>query len=275
MIKKASIQLLSLALVTVSFISCQKEVMQPDNTVLPGVAAKTKSTEKYNTFKGPQVVMGEGHIRSWININHDGVPLEIGIEIPEKALIGLSHDPMDFAHNTYILPLHQKAKEVTAIDHITVDWNPEGHEPETIFTMPHFDFHFYRISVDEEKAIPPYTPETAALIDNLPPMQYWPSGYFPTPGGVPQMGKHWLNEIPAPGTFTKVMIYGSYNGAFIFEEPMVTLDYLTNTTWSSTDYAPQQSYAESGYYPHTYNVYKDEASGNYYVSLSNFEYYHN
>ena len=46
---------------------------------------------------------------------------------------------------------------------------------------------------------------------------------LPTPGGVPQMGKHWINpaspEIGGGQTFTHTMLYGSYGAQFTFVEP--------------------------------------------------------
>ena len=33
-----------------------------------------------------------------------------------------------------------------AFQFVQFDWNPKGHEPEGVYTLPHFDFHFYTVS---------------------------------------------------------------------------------------------------------------------------------
>ena len=36
-------------------------------------------------------------------------------------------------------------KQATGVDHITIDFNPCGHPPVDIFTIPHFDIHVYLV----------------------------------------------------------------------------------------------------------------------------------
>ena len=217
---------------------------------------------KLNTFKGPEVKMGAGHAHSWITINHKGVPTEIGMQMTASAIKELPHD-----HASFVLPLHQKALDKTAFEHLTIDWNPHGHPPATVFTVPHFDFHFYTITNEARLAIPPY-PLAMAAFDNLPPAGYIPTVYKADPGGVPQMGKHWGDGSVAPGTFSKTMIYGSYNGKVIFVEPMITLDVIQKGVPFSLAYAQPDLFAEHTYYPTKYNFYVKE--GKYNVTLSDF-----
>lgn len=251
--------------------SCNKEP-------LPVMEAKQSTTlqnslrgnpNQVNVFKGPEVHMGNGKIRSWISINHADIPQEIGVEMENASLFGLPQNPTDFPAATFMLPLHQKAKQLTAFDHIVVNWNVHGHEPEQVFDVPHFDFHFYTISVAEQLAIPPY-PMAPADFDNLPPNNYWPDMYFPTAGGVPQMGKHWADGFFVP-PFTKTMIYGSFKGRFIFVEPMVTRALmLSGNTYTETYRQPHVFVPDHKFYPTVYNIYKNAASNKHYVTLSNF-----
>src|SRR5258706_7958626 len=116
-------------------------------------------TEKYNTFYGPVVQMGNGHVRSWINISHNNKALAIGVELTDDALQNLPDIPeeeRDFISGPadFLLPLHPKAREITAYDHICVNWNAHGHAPPGLYDIPHFDFHFYKITVAEQKSIP-------------------------------------------------------------------------------------------------------------------------
>ena len=158
---------------------------------------------------------------------------------------------------------------MTAFDHITVNWNVHGHEPAHVFDVPHFDFHFYMISVAEQTSIPPY-PLAPADFDNLPPPSYWPDMYFPTPQGVPGMGKHWADGFFAP-PFSKTMIYGSYKGKFTFVEPMITMSTIMSGTSYSIPYRQLHVFVpDHKFYPTVYNIYKDAATGKHYVTLSNF-----
>jgi len=125
-----------------------------------------------------------------------------------------------------------------------------------------------RITNEERMAIPTYTPGSA--FDLLPTAPFRPSGYSPLPGGIPTMGKHWAAlPFPAPGTFSSVLIYGSYGGKMTFEEPMVTLAHILNGGASNIPFAQPQQFHTPGYYPTKYNVYKS-SDGNYQITLSGF-----
>jgi len=276
-----------------SFISCSKKDIQSptlqkvsvdlnDNStiVMPdavagiaaGKAAKDISSLKYNTFYGPQVQMGDGRARSWINIFHDGRPLAIGIEMTDGALHGLTQDPTDFAGSTFILPLHQKAKSVTPFDHLVIDWNPLGHAPEHVYDIPHFDFHFYKISLQAQLAIPPY-PLAPAAFDKDPPAGYMPPLYLHTEGGVPQMGAHWVDLLSPEFSgelFTSTFIYGSYDGHVTFDEPMITLTTLESGMTIHKDIRqPQYFDPANNYYPTRYNIWQDNTNDRHYISLDN------
>ena len=132
-------------LFSVAFVSCKKSTdltdqnntiktdkpfPENDNSIIvmpddgsPSLFQVNGHNEKYNTFYGPQVQIGNGHMRSWINITHAGKPLAIGIEMTDGALNGLPTDPNNHAAATYHLRLHQKAHAVTPFDHIMINWN--------------------------------------------------------------------------------------------------------------------------------------------------------
>lgn len=245
-------------------VSCQKDISSKEQKL--GIAKESNKKvqdQKYNTFYGHQVQIGDGKIRTFVTISHTGVPQEIGIEMTEGALSGLPEE-----HENYVLPFHKKASEVTPFDHVYFNWNPHGHPP-FFFETPHFDFHFYMVSTEEREAIS----ATSSLMEQLPPVSYWPQGYVPTPGGEAQMGKHWINpaspEICCGQPFTHTMIWGSYAGEMIFIEPMVTQAFLLSGQQVSMAYGqPAQFHITDTYYPKSYNVY--ERDGKHYVTLSNF-----
>lgn len=248
--------------------SCQKEtVMAVDSNELMAVAAQSDPANKINVFKGPAIPLGNGTARTWISMNHLDQPIEIGVELTAEALAGL---PGTGVHQeNIVLPLHQKARAVTPFDHVGLGYNPAGHPPPGVFNVPHFDAHFYMISLEEQLAIPPVSPATLPLFQLAPPAGYMPATYFQG-GPEPQMGTHWLPPPPTFLPFTRVMIYGTYNGKVTFLEPMVTRAFLESGASSSLNYLQPQKFAIAGNYPTRYNVYRDAGTGSHNITLDNF-----
>jgi len=252
---KTLLLLSSLMIILIPFSSCDKD--------------KDEDNEE-QTYKGPEVSMGNGKANSFFKVTAGGTPIEIGYEMTKEALTGLPQDPTDFVKSTFVLPLDPKALELTPFDHLVINWNVHGHPPMNIFTVPHFDFHLYTITLAEQMAIAPYSPATAAKMDLLPPAGHMPASYVADEGGIPGMGKHWA-ERPFPSSFTHVMIYGSYNGVVNFIEPMVTLATLQAVTTITMPYAQPQLFAKTGkWYPTKYKIYMDAQTHKHIVSLSDF-----
>lgn len=257
------------------FSSCSKtEELVEDNTAnfsrdnLEEMAAK-KAGEKINVFKGPQVQYGEGKIRSFVSLDEENFPVEIGFIMTPEVLDNLEILPgFDIAT---VFPLHQKAKEVTPFEHLALKWS-EGHPP--AFFDPHFDFYFYMISNEERMAIPEYSPTTQDAFTLYPPEGFMPVNYGTPPGegGVyPQIGKHWLPlNLPDYLPFNHIMVLGTYNGEYIFTEPMATVDFLLANPDFSGEYSQPVFFAESNNYPTRYNIYEDSKTGEIYISLSDF-----
>jgi hypothetical protein len=256
--KKINLLLLgfSVAFIMCSLSSCDKE---------------KDEKEPDQTFKGTEVNMGNGKANSFFKIDGSGTPLEIGLEMTMEAFTGLNQDPATPALSTFVLPLDQKALDLTPFDHIVINWQPKGHPPMNVFTLPHFDIHFYKITLAEQLAIPPYTPATAAKIDLLPPAGFMPTSYKSDPGGIPAMGKHWLDATTVTSPFTHTMIYGSFDGQVHFIEPMVTLATLQAGNTITMPYAQPEKFAKTGkWYPTKYNIYKDQQTNKHLVTLSDF-----
>lgn len=258
--------------------SCSSDEMVdsdlPQNS--PQFVTSKKSSEKLNVFKGPEVTVGYGKVRSWISMSSNGFPNEIGIEMTKDALLNPERDKKKSpaAGATINIPMHLKATQATPFDHIGLNWNPHGHEPEGVFNVPHFDIHFYMISIAEQLAIPEWSTSTDAAFNLYPPLGYLPADYFTPPGAGTaegQMGKHWLpvnlgDYLP----FSKIMIYGSYNGKVNFIEPMITTEYLLSNEEVSLNYSQPEYFEKAGNYPTKYNIYHDQSTGKIYITLSDF-----
>jgi hypothetical protein len=98
------------------------------------------------------------------------------------------------------------------------------------------------------------------------------SGYLPPNYvmnfAVAKMGRHW-NENTAAADVPHAMIYGTWNGDFTFLTINMTLAALQSGQRISVPYPQPTKFAKHGYYPTTYNAYKDD-KGQYVISVSDF-----
>lgn len=243
--KKISILFLTLAVIAAS---CKKD-----------------NDEKSGVFKGPEVQVHNGKAWTWIQFSKAGLPERMGVTITDAALNSLpvggggetGHDHN--GENNWVLKLHSKAA-VTAFDHVGLDWNPMGHEPAPIYGKPHFDFHFYMMSPEAVAAIPAYELDSLKF-KNFPAPAYFPSNYINPGGGVPQMGAHWIDATSSElngQPFTQTFIYGSYDGKINFYEPMITLDFLKNSSNFERTIPQPVKVQKNGYYPTKERVVKHD-----------------
>jgi hypothetical protein len=209
-----------------------------------------KNDENGGIFKGPETAVYHGKAWTWIQLNSDGNPERVAISIDDAALnsvtAGTGTTGGEHHHdNNVVVKFHPRA-DVTIFNHVGLDWNPDGHPPVGIYDKPHFDFHYYMVSPEERNTfIDP------VKLDLSVPADYLPANYF---GGdpVPQMGKHYV-DLTSPELngqpFTQTFIHGSYDGKIKFLEPMITLEYLKNTTSFERTLPQPAKFQKAGYYP--------------------------
>ncbi|MBO0935599.1 DUF5602 domain-containing protein [Fibrella sp. HMF5335] len=217
---------------------------------------------------GPSVPMGNGTAKSWISLDAQGNPSSLGFTLSKTAFDNL---PATLPGTDYMLALPNEATAKTPYQHIMVNWNPQGHEPDKIYTVPHFDFHFYIQPMAEVMAIPPY-PQAAAKFDNVPAAKFLHADFAKGPGGVPGMGAHW-SDVTSPEfkgqPFTETFIYGSYDGKVTFWEQMVALSYLKTSPTLDKAIKLPASYEKPGYYPTRYSI-KTNTDGSQDIALDGF-----
>ena len=93
----------------------------------------------------------------------------------------------------YMYPVAMPEKgKITGVDHFEVDWNPFGHPPQGIYTVPHFDFHFYYITQQEQASVIA-GPDTVSVAPQFIPKDY----IVPVPIAIPYMGVHWFDSTAA------------------------------------------------------------------------------
>lgn len=221
-----------------------------------------------NYFTGETKAVGDGVAYSWVRLNNMNRPISIGVTFTESALSGLPD-----ASTEYYLQLPEVATHAP-FNHFALDWNPQGHFPQQFYGVPHFDFHFYMISSQQQGQITT-TGADAARVMKKPAAQYIPQGYQLAPPAVPLMGMHWVRpDFPEfhGHPFTQSLIYGSYNGRISFIEPMITRAFfLAKTNVDQPIYQPK-AFQVSGYYPIRYSITYDATRHLYTVALVGLTY---
>lgn len=234
------------------------------------IACQDTTGSEAGTFYGTSVNVGDGTARTYVTLDAEGNPAELGIVLTEAALNNL---PMTMPGTEHLLALPEKAG-ATPYRHVTLDWNPHGHEPDHVYTLPHFDAHFYTITNAERLAILPSDPQFQQKAAAFPGTGYVPAGYVaPAPAAVPRMGVHWVDPTSPElngGTFTRTFLFGSYDGKMIFAEPMLTKAYLeTKPNFTQAIPVPEKV-TTPGWYPSSYSIKHDAARGEYRISLGTF-----
>ncbi len=258
---------LNLLVITVllGFMSCQKEELS--ESLSSDLELKSKTM---NTFYSKTVPVGNGVARAWIQVQKNGDPSAVGINLSAKALMDLPDE-----HTAWVLEL-PKNKGHNFYTHVLFDWNPGGHEPPGVYDLPHFDFHFYTIPSEEREAIPFMPPPYE---DDKPAAQYIPPLYMLLPGLVPEMGAHWADltspelQNPPVAEFTHTFIWGSYEGEFIFWEPMVTKKYLLTQPDEVFPIRQPDAYQKDGWYATDYQISYSEKPNEYTVALLNLTFH--
>lgn len=272
LISRRAALLLAVAATGVLAVACNDDSTAPNNARIAYGAAQ---------------VLGNGTARTYVSLNAAGQPVSIGVALSEAALNNLPMTPNAPSPSAVMLQLALPADApVQGYNHVMLDWNPAGHEPDHVYTLPHFDFHFYKITPAQVMAMMPSDPQWNTKAASLPAAPFVPAGYQAAhvlaniPAGaaaVPMMGLHWLDvsspELqppPANQTFTETFIYGSYDGAFIFLEPMITKAYLESVKVNggkSRTIPTAAQVATAGYYPTAYSIRYDAAAKEYRISL--------
>lgn len=227
------------------------------------------------TYEGKPVPIGHGSARVVVRTDAAGEPVSVAVKLSGDALDGL---PTTLNGETsegqweYVLPMPTDGPK-TGYREVFVDWNPQGHPPPDIYTVPHFDFHFYAIGADEVAQVT-FTGATDPAI-NVSDNGLVPPDYQVVPDThVNKMGVHAI-DMTGPEfhgkPFTSTFIYGYYKGRLIFVEPMVTRAFLLTKPDVTHRAKVPAHYSVSGYYPGSYGVRYEPGGNDYLVELGSLK----
>jgi hypothetical protein len=206
---------------------------------------KDKSKDK--EYKSAEAALHNGKVWTSAKVDKDGKPLSISIVLNDAAMnsvpLGQPSDHMSPANNL-LIPISENSG--TPFKFAMVNWNSSGHEPDHVYTLPHFDFHFYTSSQGD---VMNYMDETK--LNAEPAAGYVPANHISGPG-VPMMGRHYIDATSPElqgATFTQTFLFGSYDSKVVFWEPMITRDFLKNTNQFERAVPQPAKFQQSGYYP--------------------------
>ncbi len=224
-----------------------------------GAATSVGPPGTSTTVVGETKPLGSGTVSTFAQLDAAGMVTAIGATFGAAALTGL---PATMTETVVALP----AAAVSAGPYtvFAANWNPMGHPPPAIYTVPHFDFHFYMISDATRMAI------AGGPVTSPPPAAAVPPDYVGDPVTVPMMGQHFTDSKASEFTgqpFTATLVYGYYGGKMAFVEPMIALSYLNAKQTYSAAIKQPATYPAPGLYPTHYAVSFDAASNTYTVTL--------
>ncbi len=225
-----------------------------------------------HTYEGAPVQLGNGTARAVVRTDASGKPISVAAQFTPRALEGLPtvlNKNMQEGQWEYFLPMPADGLN-TGYRGIVIDWNLHGHPPPHVYSVPHFDFHFYTIDRDTVQNISFSGPTDAAT--QVSDAAIVPPDYKVIPAtAVNQMGVH-APDLTAPEfhgkPFTATFIYGYYKGELIFVEPMVTRAYLLTKPDVTLPVKVPARYSHAAYYPTSYSVRYDTGRHAYAVELN-------
>ena len=236
--------------------------------LLPGCSDEDGPTAALSpaVLSGPAVSVGDGQAWTEVTYASDGSPTGVYVVMTSGALNDLPDGHLPASE--FLLPFPAEA-DVPPYDHATLDWNAHGHAPPGVYDVPHFDVHFYFMSEAERDLIGPN--DSTEFNRPLPEAQL-ADMYLETPGGVPRMGAHVIDlqspEVSGSGPFNHTYIYGKYDGALTFLEPMVAEAYLRTQPDIEVPIRQPVEFPEEGYYPESYVITYDAGTDRYRIGLS-------
>ncbi|MFB6107818.1 MAG: DUF5602 domain-containing protein [Haloplanus sp.] len=254
-------------------------VLAATGLVASGTAAARRGPA---TRTGIPTAVGDGNANTYVEYTN-GNPSTIGVYLDATALDNLPVNPNTPGNSTeYRLDL--PTGNTGRFEFVGLDWNPYGHEPEGVYTNPHFDVYFYMQSASAVDDIAGGVPDYE-IPDALMPAT---TDYSPERAVVPKMGEHLVSDpvsYPTSAAWS-VFIWGAYDpdgdgtGQLTFMEPMTTTAYLQNLRGDGSDDARRATtlpmpdrFEKAGWYPTEYVVRYHADGDAFTISLEEFEHF--
>lgn len=258
----------------------KKNTLSAKNAKGGAANAKISGSGSSGVYYGGSINFNGTTIRTFIEATNYNQPTKIGYEMsatvldnlpnassPEGTEVSLSLPSLppttcSYCPDVYTPPTPQ------VYNHVTFLWYPNGTDPQGIFSFPKFDFHFYLITEEERMTIGGASDPKQMI---APDPAFIPSNYFGPVGPLAMMGSHWVDLLSPEfngGTFTRSLIYGSYDAKVVFHSISITRAYLMSGSTINDALPIRQplAYQINGYYPTKYRIEKNNGSIRIYFS---------
>lgn len=223
------------------------------------------------TLVGADVVLGQGTAHIEAVVSQAGETQSLAVVLNESALQGLPM-PASGPGPEFVIPL-PSGLTGNVFDHATLNWQPNGHAPVGMYDKPHFDVHWYLVTMAERAAMLPSDPQFAAKAAARPGAEFEPANYVSDGFAIPRMGTHWTDRTSPEhhgSTFTRTFIYGFFDGKLAFIEPMLTVAFLQSNANAEVAIPQPAKYQRSGAYPTKWAIRHDVTRREYRVELLGF-----
>ncbi|WP_137285960.1 hypothetical protein [Halorussus salinisoli] len=187
--------------------------------VVTGTAStRTEPRADLTVQDGESAEVGDGTVKTAAVTNSSGELVSLDVHVDDDALASVDDDgkkPHESVAAHLSLPSDVDTHQFTFVG---LHYNPVGHAPPGVYTVPHFDFHFYTVEESTVESIP-----FGLAAYDVPDEQFPPGYRLEDPRLiVPEMGEHLLDGT-APefgdGEFTHTYVYGTYDPAIDPEDP--------------------------------------------------------
>lgn len=248
-------------------------------TVVFGLSTfATGAAQPEKFVAGEAVVVAGGTLSTWARVNGGGKVIWAGFTVPMSLVENPPGPGSGPAGAIAALNFPAVVQQTTYLNHAEVQFNLHGHAANPRYAdvhryqAPHFDFHFYHLSVAQVLTIPFVPP--SPLLPQVPAPRL-PAGYAQPEFSVPQMGRHSspLSEFTAIDLWEATMVSGFLPDASLmhFIEPMLTRDFLLKRQSFTLPIPMPNVLGKTTLYPSEFVAHYDQDQDAYHFVFKGFE----
>jgi hypothetical protein len=242
----------------------------------------TVDTVQAVTFYGETEPLGEGSVRSFVELDDSGNPLRLGVAFTQGSLSLPTDDTQPDINFELSLPPEASA---TAFNHVDITYRPRNYPGvRPVFGVPRFSVDFSLITPQERDLICP-NPDTTGPVPTCVGDELAQALEVPEPGTAPEgfiqgvfpdarHGIRYLDPnfpltiVDGQPRLTTLYDYGFFEGEMNFLDTTVAINFLESKPNVTVPLAQPTVYRNDGYFPTAYNVAYDAANQEYRVTLT-------
>lgn len=241
-------------------------------SLVTGTASATPASPTGGIQTGESIEVGNGTVTAYATTTAAGTAISLGVHIDGAAMAAFGDEEVDVNLD---FPTTTAAGD--AVDHhqfrfVRFEYLPDGHIPEGVYDVPHFDFHFFMLDEQTVEAIEPHPAQYTIPKPQMPEAHIRPPLVDTDDDGEPDaplvekrrgepITDPRFSEYQEDGEFTHTHLYGGYDpdgdgtGRLILFEPMITTDFVDQLdTLLEVELQTPSAYFTADEYPTAYVV---------------------